>query len=1163
MHGMALSSRGLPALAVVAAVALIATPGCTRHHFRNRADKDVEGIITQKNVFPDWQVKNWNVYPNPRARFADQSNPDRPPYPPDDPAARVLSPNPQRPTKKSGVGRVDGDGYLAMLQQWDAENRAADGNPPAPGMAKGQNTPNVTQTANASKFAPPQTANATPQPELAPQPNTMVAQAHVQPSPAALPPTRPRAIPAPTVIQGDRPAVKHTFPPDTPAALRPASGTSPAAPSQPVFHAHQPQPFAPAQNPHQPAGVHPTQGQPGEFGPWVPVRPSMPGPVVIDRGNGPSITELRAPTVIVASGEVEEKGPPKPVMEVIPVQFVPDAPGGVQPAAQPAPTQPKPEPIPQPQPIIPLPIVIPDPMPVQPGQPMPMQPQAVQPVPPAPPVAPLPPPMPLQPKPGDPVGMGGDGLPATGDPAADYLKALDSGQTGYRIRFEQAMELALLNAREFQDRREDLYLAALPVTLSRYNFAAQAFFMERIIRESTGRDLANPGERWRLNTTTGLSKLFPTGALLLVQLANQVVIDLSGDKPQTSVSNLTLSLAQPFLRGGGYAVTLEDLTQTERTLLYAMRSYARFRKVFYVAISAGGDYTNNPYGLQGLSTNLGRGIGNNLTAPSVGYLQLLQLQAIINNQRRNVAALERLLRLYQAFREGGQQSPLQVGQVEVQLLNSRGNLLGSGAGNSNGIRGYLDALDNYKLQLGLPMTVPLELDDAPLRPIREQLARFDELFAQARALGIDGAEYNRTEPVAEFRKRWLKLFTASPLVRGTAFAKEIEGRWATWAPNKLTEDQARKRLSDLREERRKLLAERVDREVKKLPEPPGEVARLDRLSADIELGEFELRVRAYEAQPWAKKEGKERESLQDNAFNSAFNAFYLVALGAQNERLTRLYQTWPELLPLPMGGVNALESSLDEAYTAGIQTALINRLDLMNARAQVVDAWRQIAVTANSLQGVFDVRYDLNSNTPAGGNNPFAFSGTRSNHQLTFRAELPLIRRAERNNYRAALVAYQRQRRTLMAFEDNIANDVRRDLRQLRTLAELYRIQKRAVELGYAQVDNAEAVLFAPPVPGAGSDAGSAAALTQQVLTAQSTLLTAQNNLYTIWIQYLSARMNLYLDLEQMQLDDRGVWCDEFSNRIDSQNRPDARPLGERLHPPRLAPDGNNGGQER
>ena len=59
---------------------------------------------------------------------------------------------------------------------------------------------------------------------------------------------------------------------------------------------------------------------------------------------------------------------------------------------------------------------------------------------------------------------------------------------------------------------------------------------------------------------------------------------------------------------------------------------------------------------------------------------------------------------------------------------------------------------------------------------------------------------------------------------------------------------------------------------------------------------------------------------------------------------------------------------------------------------------------------------------------------------------------------------------------------MRTDVRELRTFAELYRIQQRVVELGYSQVDNAQAILLAPRPRTGQNDAGNAAALTQQVL---------------------------------------------------------------------------------
>src|SRR5207302_5501453 len=96
--------------------------GCTRAFYRKAADKEVADVLQEKDKFHDWQIEQFHVYPDPRARFADPTNPDRPPMPPDDDAAYKLSPHPQHPGH-SGVGRVEGTGYLEMIKAWDASNR--------------------------------------------------------------------------------------------------------------------------------------------------------------------------------------------------------------------------------------------------------------------------------------------------------------------------------------------------------------------------------------------------------------------------------------------------------------------------------------------------------------------------------------------------------------------------------------------------------------------------------------------------------------------------------------------------------------------------------------------------------------------------------------------------------------------------------------------------------------------------------------------------------------------------------------------------------------------------------------------------------------------------------------------------------------------------------
>jgi hypothetical protein len=253
---------------------------------------------------------------------------------------------------------------------------------------------------------------------------------------------------------------------------------------------------------------------------------------------------------------------------------------------------------------------------------------------------------------------------------------------------------------------------------------------------------------------------------------------------------------------------------------------------------------------------------------------------------------------------------------------------------------------------------------------------------------------------------------------------------------------------------------------------------------------------------------------------------------ARNERLLKLRETWPPLPRLCAAGADLLRVPEEDAFAVAARTTVANRFDLMNARGQLTDAWRQIAVFANSLLGTVNVRYHLGENTPLGAARPFALGGSRYEHDLILDYQLPLVRQAEQNNYRASLIAFQRQRRATMEAEDLAIQTVRGEIRQLRVLAENYRIQQRQVELAYLTVENSLDTLKAPPgatAAGAISQntAAQAAALTSQLLTAQSRVPTAQNALLTVWINYLNSRLQLYRDLELMPLDARGVWNDD------------------------------------
>lgn len=722
-------------------------------------------------------------------------------------------------------------------------------------------------------------------------------------------------------------------------------------------------------------------------------------------------------------------------------------------------------------------------------------------------------------------------------------RVLHTDESPFLITLDQALELSQFNSRDLQDRREDLYLAALPVTFERFQFVPQVLAGVTATKTWLGRDVpGGPGSNWNVATTGSVSQLFPTGATAVAQLANQLVIDLGTGRPHVGISNFTFTLTQPLLRGGGWAVTLEPLTQSERTLLYAVRSYARFRENFYVFIAGGADQFNSPYSYAGLTL---RGVNPSLNAPSQGFLPTLLTAALERDERENLTSLTGYLALYREYQGRGDVSELQVGQVEQQILSSQNRLLIAQQNLTNG-------LDQFKLQLGLPTRLPLDLDDGPTRPIRDMLGEFSKARADFEALRNEADQYRQkfrvpllflagpaagTTPFeVPLRDKVQDLLVNSAMARSaTKFRAEIGARWDRW--RLLPPDALKAELRRLADELRTLEVRQVAAEVSGQRLTPAEEARLAALAPDLAIGQLEQSLRAYEALRTAKERTARGESL---IYQEVVNNLMRVMNEARQERRRAIRAAWPALPAATADGADFLKDDLDRAMTVATQIALANRLELMTARAEMVDAWRNIAVQANSLLGVANVGYNFSTPSTPNANRPFALGGSRSTHQLVLSGELPLVRRAERNAYRTALIAYQRARRNLQATEDFILNDVRADLRALRVLAENYRIQQRAVEVQYDQVESSLDVLQAPPVPDvqvAGQPgqaaaqtqqaAANAASLTQQLLNAQTLLLQAQNNLYTVWVNYLIARMTLYRDIERLPLDLRGVWIDE------------------------------------
>ena len=125
-----------------------------------------------------------------------------------------------------------------------------------------------------------------------------------------------------------------------------------------------------------------------------------------------------------------------------------------------------------------------------------------------------------------------------------------------------------------------------------------------------------------------------TGAQLLVNLANSLVFEYSGHRFQLASPNLLINFTQPLLRGAWARIVTQQLSLQERGVLYALRTFAHFRRTFYVGLVA-----------------------------SNGYLGLLTQLQNIRNQEQNLKSLERNLQQYEAEVKGGFKTVLERHQI--------------------------------------------------------------------------------------------------------------------------------------------------------------------------------------------------------------------------------------------------------------------------------------------------------------------------------------------------------------------------------------------------------------------------------------------------------------------------------------------------------------------
>ena len=682
----------------------------------------------------------------------------------------------------------------------------------------------------------------------------------------------------------------------------------------------------------------------------------------------------------------------------------------------------------------------------------------------------------------------------------DYLP--DDEQGVVKLRRDMVMELALLHARDYQTEIERLYLNALSLTLERFEFSTRWFARNSTFFDAVG--IGGPPASRRLRTTSGVGfeRSLAAGGELLVEFANSFVWEFAGGTTSSASSGLLVSLAQPLLRGAFREVRMESLTQAERNLLYGVRDFARFRRDFYVNIVGGG-----------------------------GYLGLLGVAQGVKNEEKNLEALARNLEEHEQLGQAGMVSQIQIDQVFQQYQSGRLALMQAN-------QALQRALDLYKIRLGLPPELYVVLDEEALKPFELNNPQLEMIQARDEALRLEllqGAEAPDTALIetavtelSGLREELNEIFT------------EVWEDLEQWRSQLATEGGGEDEPPEPSLEPQAGEPEEEDFEQLEFEEEPLEDRELE--PGTFEEGTFENETRARE------RELSEAltDALEEVLAEFEEDAPKLARLRAQlptadegelvGEELEAALETIDDLVGRRFRKqaadlfviqaqvrVHLIEITPVEVETeAAVRIALQNRLDIMNARAAVVDAYRRVEVAADGLEGDLNLRMEAELGTDPGRINPIRFDASANRYRIGFDFDGPVTRVIERNVYRAAQIAFQQARRDFMETQDRVVADIRDDVRILDFERFSFETSRLQLLTAARQVDEAQLNLRS-------ADQASSN-LTRDLLFALQGLLASKNNLISSWVRYETARMALYRDLEVMQISPEGNWINDNEN---------------------------------
>jgi hypothetical protein len=243
----------------------------------------------------------------------------------------------------------------------------------------------------------------------------------------------------------------------------------------------------------------------------------------------------------------------------------------------------------------------------------------------------------------------------------------------------QSLHYAVRHSREYKTQLEDLYIAALDVTLQRHLFETRPFVS---VGQSFAGGAADPSNQdfdyqaaLTATATAGVNQQLPYGGTVTAKTLVSFIDALSGPVASGESAAVSMSASIPLLRGFGM-VNLEPLISSERSLIYKIRSFEEYRRQFLVNIAS-------------------------------SYFRLVTNRQQLGINQANYISLNGLTQRTEALYAAGRLNFLEVQRSLQAQLSAENRLILAN-------QEYQSALDQFKIVLGMPIEQDLDVASVQL-----------------------------------------------------------------------------------------------------------------------------------------------------------------------------------------------------------------------------------------------------------------------------------------------------------------------------------------------------------------------------------------------------------------------------------------------------------------